>query len=186
MRLTKYAERDIELRSAADDITLIRLRPCDIGPHTEVLKSGEGCCGNLTDSEPAGRHIENRHKGRYMFGVWDKAEMVGGVALRDVESIFETSSVVHEDRRGNNYVCRARNILLNFGFAVLGVKRVRSRVRQENEASKISVERSGFEFGGDMGGFTHYWVYPEARATDKGKLLTIVFKQQTYEGVCRQ
>jgi RimJ/RimL family protein N-acetyltransferase len=89
--------------------------------------------------------VTNQEGEQYRFGIWDNEKMVGFMKLkRNPEGDLETGSWVGKQYTGNNYAARARRLILQYAFGALGAPRVVSKVKVGNEASRKSVESSGY------------------------------------------
>jgi len=106
---------------------------------------------------------------RIRFGVWDGDVFVGSNNLTPRgKGRAELGTWVGGKHKGHNYASRARTLLTDFAFNTLGLQEVFSVIAIGNEASKKSVERSGFKLTGEEEG---HWIYtlrrPEPAVTSK-------------------
>ncbi len=94
---------------------------------------------------------------KHRFGIWDGDTMVGTSNLTIVNATTaESGSWVGAEHKGHHYAARARSLLLEFAFNNLGLERVLSFVHVGNEASRKSVEKTGYELTGEEDG---QWVF---------------------------
>lgn len=101
----------------------------------------------LADVEESILHPEN--PSRLRFGIWDGDTMVGSNNLvPDGEGRAELGSWVGKEYLGHRYAARGRQLLTGFAFGQLGLEEVHCDVAVGNEASRASVESSGFAYSG--------------------------------------
>ncbi len=90
---------------------------------------------------------------KYRFGIWDNGVMVGSNNLTPMdESRAELGSWVGKEYIGQGYAGRARAVLVDFAFNSLNLQEVYCDIVVGNVASRRSVEKSGFEFNGELEG----------------------------------
>ncbi len=109
---------------------------------------------------------------KYRFGIWDGDTMVGSDNLTPAgDGRAELGSWVSKPHTGHEYAGRGRNLLIRFAFEQLGLKSVFCKITIGNEASRRSVEKSGFRFDGEEDG---HWIYtldnPVTAETDHTKV----------------
>jgi len=106
------------------------------------------------------------------FGIWDGATVVGSNNLTPLDKegrAVESGSWIGKEHTGNNYAARARELLIELAFERLGYKLIVSEIAVGNEASRKSVEKSGYAYKGivqkpDKQRVLHdYWHYELSR-----------------------
>lgn len=111
-------------------------------------------------------HPSNPKKLR--FGIWDGNTMVGSNNLTPLDDhgyAVESGSWVGKKFIGHHYAARGRELLINLAFSQLSYQLIVSEIAVGNEASRKSVEKSGFQLKGtvqkpDKNGVSHdYWRY---------------------------
>ncbi len=101
--------------------------------------------------------IVNPEPNKFRFGIWDGDTLVGTNNLRVYDGgVAESGSWVATQFAGNHYAARARKPLLEFAFKQLGVETVVSKIAVGNEASRKSIEKSGYKFIGEQ---DDQWVF---------------------------
>ena len=94
---------------------------------------------------------------KFRFGIWDGETLVGSDNLTPLgDGTAELGSWVGKQYVGNMYASRGRTLLADFAFHQLGMRKVLCNITVGNEASRRSVEKSGFVYAGEKDG---QWVY---------------------------
>lgn len=94
---------------------------------------------------------------KYRFGIWIGDEMVGSNNLTlEKSNRAELGSWIAKKYIGNRYAGRARKLLVDFAFNHLNLDEVYCEITIGNDASRKSVERSGFTLTDEQNG---KWVY---------------------------
>jgi len=102
------------------------------------------------------------------FGIWVNGVMVGSNNLTpspEEPHKVESGSLVSKKYKGHHYAALARELLVEFALDQLGYTEVFSDIAVGNEASRKSVEKSGFAYNGviqkdDEEGIQRpYWQY---------------------------
>lgn len=157
----------IILRSEDDTIVLKQLITDDAERYFQLVDSdrahlsqhGDKTAQKYPTVEAVRKSIippENNPK-KFRFGIWDGNVMVGSNNLTPVvNNRAELGSWIAKSHTGHRYAARARKLLVNFAFNRLGLDEVFSEIVIGNEASRKSVERSGFIFAGEKEG---KWIY---------------------------
>jgi len=94
----------------------------------------------------------------FRFGIWDGETMVGSDNLRLMGNYRgRIGSWVGKEYAGHHYAARARNPLVQLAFDHFELNEVFSEILIGNEASRKSLEKSGFIYDGIVEG--NKWVY---------------------------
>src|SRR5579862_3093874 len=102
------------------------------------------------------------------FGIWPSDVMVGSNNLTPLDEqgyAVESGSWIGKKYTGHHYASRARELLIDLAFNRLGYQLIVSEIAVGNEASRRSVEKSGFKFMGTVekpdvwGEYRQYWRY---------------------------
>lgn len=156
----------IILQSDGDTVVLKQLILADAGKYFDLVNAnrahlsqfGGGTAKIYKTFEDVQKSIE--HPGDphiYRFGIWDGEVMVGSDTLTPVENNRAAlGSWIAKEATGKNYAARARKLLVAFAFEQLQLDSVFCDIFVGNEASRKSVERSGFEFIGQYDGMWRY------------------------------
>lgn len=162
---TQLSNRII-LRSEDDSIVLKQLIPDDAERYFQLVDSDRAHLSQHGD-ETAQKYstieavrnsiVRPANTKKYRFGIWDSEVMVGSNNLTPVgQSRAELGSWIAKEHTGHRYAMRARRLLIDFAFHHLGIDEVFCKIVIGNEASRKSVERSGFTFAGEKEG---KWIY---------------------------
>lgn len=160
----------IEISSQHDAVTLKRLTVNDAQFYFDLIDYDRShlsrahadgkpdlTAQNYPDVQTVIDSIENPVPNKYRFGTWDGNTMVGTNNLRIIaEGVGESGSWIGAQYVGHNYAARGRALLLEFAFTNLGLEKVESHVAIGNEASRKSVERSGYRLVEERDG---EWIY---------------------------
>lgn len=88
---------------------------------------------------------------KYRFGIWDGDTMVGSDNITpEGNGKAELGSWIGKRYIGRGYAGQGRALLVDFAFGTLGLDEVHCDIVVGNEASRRSVEKSGFEFMGEF------------------------------------
>lgn len=156
---TKETQRSdrIILRSANDTLELKQLISEDAldyfalvdADRSHLSQHGDVTASKYPTPESVQASIINPVPGQYRFGVWD-GKMVGLMKLKPLEEgIFETGSWISSYQKGNGYAMRARSLALDFAFSTLKTHKVISKIVIGNDASRKSIEKSGYRYVGE-------------------------------------
>lgn len=117
-----------------------------------LMQHGDRTSGKYPDVESVRRSIEQpEDPDKLRFGIWDGDVMVGSDNITPEEKgVAEFGSWVGKQYIGHGYAGRGRVLLLEYAFNVMGLREVHCDIRVGNEASKRSVEKSGFRFVGEV------------------------------------
>jgi len=150
----------IVLERLGETVRLLQLVPDDAQSYYDLIaydpdhlrQHGEPTADKYPNVESVRRSIEhptNPHK--YRFGIWDDSVMIGSnnITLEE-EGRAELGSWVGKQYIGRGYAGRGRNLLVDFAFKTLGLREVHCDIAVGNEASRRSVEKSGFVFIGEV------------------------------------
>ncbi len=156
----------IILESEEDSVTLRQLIPEDAENYFQLVDSDRAHLSQFEDTTaskyPTVESVRESiiHPGnpnKYRFGIWDGDVMVGSDNLTPVEpNRGELGSWIAREYTGRRYAGRARKLLVDFAFNQLHLDEVFCEITTGNEASRKSVERSGFTFAGEHDG---KWIY---------------------------
>ncbi|QLH84470.1 GNAT family N-acetyltransferase [Halosimplex pelagicum] len=83
--------------------------------------------------------------------VCDGDEPVGDVSLAPIDDRRDWANLgyaVHPDYQGEGYATEAARLVVDHGFAALGLHRISATIHADNEASKRVVEKLGFTHEG--------------------------------------
>lgn len=161
----------IVLTSPEDTITLKQLVHGDAVDYfglvdedrAHLSQHGDTTAEKYPTLESVERSIELTPPDIYRFGIWEDEHMVGFIKLTPHQNgEIETGSWVSSKEAGNGYAHRARQIALKFAFDTLGVDKVMSEIAVGNDASRKSVERSGYVLVGEKDEKWHYELSKEA------------------------
>lgn len=164
----------IVLRSEDDTIILKQLVLDDAERYFQLVDSDREHLSQFGD-ETASKYptiesvqqsiIHPSNPNKYRFGIWNGEVMVGSDNLTTVENNrAELGSWIAKSQTGHRYADRARKLLVDFAFNQLHLDEVFSVITIGNEASRKSVERSGFTFEGERDG---KWIYTFKRPQSK-------------------
>ncbi len=161
----------IVLRSSEDTIELKQLVHGDAVDYFALVDADRAHLSQYQDVtaqkyptvESVEESIERGIPGNFRFGIWEDEHMIGLIKLaRGIDGSYETGSWISSYQAGNHYAHRAREIALNFAFGPLKAKKVTSKIVVGNEASRKSVERSGYQLVEEKNGEWHYELTKEA------------------------
>jgi RimJ/RimL family protein N-acetyltransferase len=152
------AERII-LRSPTDSVYLQQLVPDDAPAVFNLIaydpghlrQHGDDTADRYPDVASVATSIEHPdNPDKYRFGIWDEQGagrmMVGRNNLTPKsETVAELGSFVGKQYLGRNYAARGRTLLIDFAFNTLGMEEVYCDIAIGNEASRRSVEGTGFQ-----------------------------------------
>jgi RimJ/RimL family protein N-acetyltransferase len=169
------SEDRIILQTGDDTIVLKQLIPDDAQRYNDLVSSnmdhlnkyGHGATVFPIEFQ---RELIARwlHSGHYAFGIWDEGRMVGSdyITIQDEnENTGELGSWIAKEHTGQNYAARARKLLVDFAFNTLGLDEVFCAIGVGNEASRKSVESSGFTFAKEEDGALFYSLHcPEQKS----------------------
>lgn len=162
----------IEISLPGDSVLIRELSLADAQAYFDLLnydrehlsQFGDETAAKYQTVEDVEESIRNPKPNKFRFGIWDDDVMVGTNNLRVFGSSGETGSWIGAEHTGHNYAARGRAPLLQFAFREIGLERVISFIAVGNEASKKSIENSGYSFVNEKGG---YWLF-EMRREDYG------------------
>ena len=118
--------------------------------------------------------LNPKNPNKKRFGIWVNGVMVGTNNLTPLEKSgqVESGSWVAEQYAGHHYAAKARELLKKIAFEKLGYRVLVSEIAVGNEASRKSIEKSGYKYKGIIqkpdknGTLRDYWHYeleePEA------------------------
>ena len=128
-----------------------------------LRQHGDETADKYPDAAAVQESIEHpTNPNKYRFGIWDGDTMVGTDNLTvESEGKAELGSWVGKQYIGQGYAGRGRSLLVDFAFNTLGLDEVHCDIVVGNEASRRSVEKSGFEFAGEFedDNGKHKWKY---------------------------
>lgn len=163
--MTSNPKALIEISLPGDTISIRQLSLEDVDTYFELVDSnrdhlsqfGDDTAGKYQTREDVKASMENPQPDKYRFGIWDEGVMVGTNNLRVYDgNIAESGSWVGAQFAGSHYAARARKLLLEFALRQLGVSKVVSKIAVGNEASRKSIERSGYKFIGEQ---DEQWIF---------------------------
>jgi len=167
---TPKSHKRIVVTSPTDTIALRQLIPEDAAEYFARIQENPAHLsqqhGNHTD-ETAEKYrnveavlesiVHPANQERIRFGNWDNDVFVGSNNLTPRgDGRAELGTWVGGNYKGHNYAARARALLVDFAFNTLGLQEVFSAIAIGNEASRKSVERSGFKLTGEE---EEHWIY---------------------------
>lgn len=157
---TAASQERIVLQSEADTVRLMQLVPDDDQAYYSLIaqdpdhlrQHGDTTADKYPDVAAVRRSIEHpSNPSKYRFGIWDGDVMVGSDNLTpEGDGKAELGSWVGKQYTGQGYAGRGRALLLEFAFNQLGLDEVHCDITVGNEASRRSVEKSGFQFDGEF------------------------------------
>jgi ribosomal-protein-serine acetyltransferase len=157
--VTPTPERII-LQGNGETVRLMQLVVDDAQPYFDLIaydpehlrQNDDDTADKYPDVASVQHSIENPSKpNKYRFGIWDGDIMVGSDNLTlEGEGKAELGSWVGKQYIGHGYAGRGRNLLVDFALNTLGLDEVHCDIVVGNEASRRSVEKSGFVFGGEF------------------------------------
>jgi len=143
-----------------DTVRLMQLVVDDAQPYFDLIafdpehlrQNDDDTADKYPDVASVQQSIENPAKpNKYRFGIWDGDAMVGSDNLTlEGKGKAELGSWVGKQYVGRGYAGRGRSLLVDFAFHTLGLDEVHCDIVVGNEASRRSVEKSGFEFAGEF------------------------------------
>ncbi len=154
-----------EIKSPDDSVFIRRLNLEDAQRYFELIEydrahlsqHGDATAEKYQTVEDVIKSLENPNPNKYRFGIWDGDVMVGTNNLTRLDdSTVESGSWVGKQYVGRHYAARGRARLLDFAFHDLHASRVISKIAIGNEASKKSIEQSGYSF---VGTEADQWIY---------------------------
>lgn len=111
---------------------------------------------NLSSSEKAWSDAlgNNDEKGKYWFALIDEADDLVGISGIEGISVINRDGVIplfiERGSRKKGVGCRALALMLDIAFIHLGLNRLTSYFRSDNDATRTLVERVGFRQEGCM------------------------------------
>ncbi len=168
---TPPIHRRIIVTSSTDTVVLKQLVPTDAPEYFNRVeedrahlsqqhgpRTADSTAENYPTVESVLESIVNpKIPNKIRFGIWDGDVFVGSNNLSPRgEGRAELGSWVGGNYTGHNYAARARTLLVDYAFNTAGLEEVFCEIAVGNEASRKSVERSGFKFNGVR--YDH-WVY---------------------------
>jgi ribosomal-protein-serine acetyltransferase len=167
----------IVVERPGDPVRLLQLVPGDAQAYYDLIafdpdhlkQHGDETADKYPDVETVRRSIEQpSNPNKYRFGVWDGDVMVGSDNLTpEDDGKAELGSWIGKQYIGNGYAGRGRELLVDFAFNRLGLNELHCDIVVGNDASRRSVEKSGFTFAGefvdDEG--DHMWRYVLKKST---------------------
>jgi RimJ/RimL family protein N-acetyltransferase len=128
----------------------------------------DGTADKYQTLEDLQRSISEGDPAVFRFGIWSKDNLVGYIKLTPdpkEPGSAESGSWVGAQHKGHHFAARARNLMVELAFNDLGFTKVFSDIAVDNDASRRSVEKSGFEYKGiiqkadENGVLWPYWRY---------------------------
>lgn len=158
----------IEVSLPGDTVRIRELSLADAQSYFDLLdydrahlsQHGDNTADKYQTVDDVIESIRNPQPNKFRFGIWDDDVMVGTNNLRVFSRSGETGSWIGAEHKGHNYAARGRAPLLKFAFEQLGLVKVTSLVRVGNEASRKSIENSGYTFVAQNGDL---WIYEMGR-----------------------
>ncbi len=164
--LRKPEKDRLILASEDDTVVLKQLIPADADPYFDLIEADRAHLSQHGDKTAAKYKtvddvrdsiVTPKDSSKLRFGIWDGNVMVGSNNLTPTEDgQAELGSWVGSEFIGQRYAGRARKLLVEYAFDQLGLKEVFCMITIGNEASRRSVERSGFTYAGEEDG---QWKY---------------------------
>lgn len=155
----RQSER-IVLERSDETIRLMQLVPDDAQAYFDLIaydpdhlrQHGDATADKYPDVESVRKSIEGpSNPAKLRFGIWDGATMVGSNNLTPQGSgVAELGSWIGKQYIGRGYAGQGRKLLIDFAFNTLGLREVYSDIVVGNEASRRSVEKSGFTYVGEI------------------------------------
>lgn len=150
---TGTPDERIILTTPDDTVRLMQLVPEDDQAYYDLIAAdpehlrAEGITDKYPDAAAVRQTIEHPdNPEKYRFGIWDGDTLVGSNNLTPKgEGKAELGSWVGGEHIGKSYASRARRLLLDFAFNTLGLEEVFSDIVVDNEKSRRSILKSGFE-----------------------------------------
>lgn len=141
-------------------VRLMQLTAADAPAYFELIafdpdhlrQHGDETADKYPDVASVQESIEHpKNPAKYRFGIWDGDVMVGSDNLTpEGDGKAELGSWVGKQHIGRGYAGRGRELLVDFAFSTLGLNEVHCDIVVGNEASRRSVEKSGFQFAGEF------------------------------------
>lgn len=157
--ITPTPERIIVEREG-DSVRLMRLVPGDAQAYYDLIahdpnhlrQHGDTTADKYPDVEAVRQSIEHpSNPDKYRFGIWDGDTMVGSNNLTpEGNGRAELGSWIGKQYIGQGYAGRGRSLLVDFAFNTLGLNELYCDIVVGNDASRRSVEKSGFDFTGEF------------------------------------
>lgn len=174
---TRASRLEIE---GPDGIALKQLGPEDAPPLFELIDEdrphlSQTHSGVFDDTADKYRTVEDvlrsiikpKNPQKLRFGVWVNGSLVGSNNLTPLGgSRVESGSWIGGKHIGHGFAAGGRALLARLVFEQLGYDEIVSKIYRGNEASRRSVERSGFKYVGDEG---KQWVYVLTRDDYEGQ-----------------
>jgi RimJ/RimL family protein N-acetyltransferase len=156
---TATSPERIILGDDLDTVSLRQLVPGDAQRYFDLIENDRAHLSQFRDRtadkypnvESVLRSIEDpADDNRYRFGIWDGDVMVGTDNITVYgQDRAELGSWISKPFIGQEYAGRGRRLLVDFAFNTLGLDYVYCDIDVGNNASRRSVEKSGFEFVGE-------------------------------------
>jgi RimJ/RimL family protein N-acetyltransferase len=154
------APERIIVEHAGNPVRLLQLVPDDAQAYYDLIafdpdhlrQHGDETADKYPDTGAVRHSIEHpSNTSKYRFGIWDGDVMVGSDNLTpEGNGKAELGSWIGRQHVGQGYAGRGRELLIDFAFNTLGLSEVHCDIVVGNEASRRSVEKSGFEFAGEF------------------------------------
>lgn len=144
----------IVVESVSDTVKLMQLTAADAQAYYDLIvydpdhlrQFRDVTADKYPDVSSVRESIEHpRNPDKLRFGIWDSGVMVGSINLTpEDDDRAEIGYWVGKQHAGHGYAVRSTDLLVGYAFSSLGLSEVYANIVVGNEASRKSVEKSGF------------------------------------------